>query len=68
MYGQTSGAAVGRHRVTLSDKLAEAAEDSDAGFSKGPKSRIPAKYLKSPLDFEVKAGVANDASFKLLSK
>lgn len=62
------GAAIGRHTVTLADKLAEDAQDSDAGFSKGPKSRIPVKYLKTPLTFEVKPGATNDGSFQLTSK
>ena len=62
------GAAVGRHRIILADKLTEDAEDSDAGFRKGPKSRIPARYAKEELHFEVKPGVTNQADLKLLSK
>ena len=65
---KTQGAAVGRHRVILADKLAEDAEDSDAGIRKGPKSRIPARYAREELHFEVKPGVKNQADQKLTSK
>ncbi len=63
------GAVVGIHTVILSDKLTEGAEDSDAGdFGKGPRSRIPFKYNKTPPTFEVKPGVENKATLELSSK
>ncbi|MCA9195709.1 MAG: hypothetical protein KDB03_28260 [Planctomycetales bacterium] len=62
---ESEGAVVGNHTVILSDKLTEDPEDSDAGFAKVPKSRIPRKYSKSPPTFEVKAGVVNQAEIAL---
>ncbi len=66
--GKGQGAAVGRHHVTLADKLAEDAEDSDAGIRKGPKSRIPARYAREGLHFEVKPAIKNQADLELKSK
>lgn len=62
------GAVVGKHFVNLADKLTEDPEDSDAGTANVPKSRIPPRYLKAPLDFEVKAGEVNTANFELTTK
>ncbi|MCA9131262.1 MAG: hypothetical protein KDB22_29460 [Planctomycetales bacterium] len=65
---QENGAVVGKHTVVLSDKLSEDPEDSDAGAARVPKSRIPARYAKQPLSFEVKAGEKNQADLALTSK
>ncbi len=65
---QSLGAVVGGHTVILADKKTEDPGDSDAGAAPKVKSRIPAKLLKSPLHFDVKAGEANDAKFELTSK
>ncbi|MCR9294999.1 MAG: DUF4198 domain-containing protein [bacterium] len=63
---ESLGAVVGPHTVILSDKLAEDPEDSDAGgMANVPKSRIPARYAKTPLKFEVKAGEVNQAELAL---
>jgi hypothetical protein len=60
------GANLGLHSVILSDRRTEV--DADAGdIGKTPKSRIPVKYLDSPLTFEVKSGGPNSARFELTS-
>jgi len=63
----TLGAIIGLHSVILADSRTEV--EADAGdIGKTPKSRIPKKYLDSPLTFEVKPGNSNLAKFQLTSE
>jgi hypothetical protein len=60
------GAVPGLHTVMLSDKRAEL--DDDAGPISVPlASRIPEKYLRSPLTYEVRLGEGKKAQFNLTS-
>ena len=62
------GAVVGGHTVVLADKKTEDVKDSDAGSVSVPKSRIPVKYIKQPLTFQVKSGEVNSAKLELTTK
>jgi hypothetical protein len=61
------GAVVGLHTVKLSDRQTEV--DIDAGYAGAMKApRIPEKYGRAPLTFEVRSGGQNEASFELTTE
>jgi hypothetical protein len=61
----SSGALVGKHRVTFTDLQAAMQEQPDAGDLPPQRIRIPAKYVTEALEYEVKAGGTTEANFDL---
>jgi hypothetical protein len=62
----TPGALVGKHIVRVSDR--RATSDEDAGPSKAPPARFPARYSDGTQTFEVPAQGTDQANFELKSK
>jgi hypothetical protein len=60
------GALAGKHVVRFSDRLATS--DEDAGPSKAPRARFPARYSDGSRTFEVPAKGTAQADFELTSK
>jgi len=61
-----AGAVIGTHRVMISDIRTET--DEDAGATKAPPPRFPARYSDGSLTFEVKPEGTDQANFELTSK